>query len=141
MSHILPNVKLFEIMENWRMAPKLKMVMLNHPKHKPIRKKCFSTVLKFWEEYQPAQQMKMKVKDLITAVHDKCHSPSPFLPGLSGTGRCTTRGLHAILMTLILSVQMIIFCQGGQTRLWQRPMLYVKMQPSLWLGFATSHRS
>ena len=62
------------------------------------------------------------------------------LPGVSGTGRYTTRWLPAALMTLSPSVQVRLLCQGGICRLQHRLLLHIKPETSLISGFSTSHR-
>ena len=116
------------------------MVTLNHVTHKPIGSNAPTLAQTIGEVYQPAQQMKTMMMRLWT-VTDCEHFPTAcLLPRVSRTSRdTTTRSFSATSMSLRLSLQVSHLCHSGTTRLWNRSLLHIEMEPSLWFGFATSH--
>ena len=87
------------------------------------------------EVYQPPQHMKMMMMELKTVTHQECHQPLPsFFLRVSGPCRCTSHGLPATLVTFRLSIKVRLLYQGGTTRPWNSPFLYIYLEPSHLLG-------
>ena len=67
--------------------------------------------------------------------------PVCIFPRVSRTCRDTnTREFSATLMNPSCNLQVRPLGQRGTTRPWQRSLLHIEMEASLWFGFVTSHR-
>ena len=136
------DIKLPEVMEQGRMGPKLKMVTLNHIKHKPVRCNA-SPVIKKFKKHTKLKKTADKDDD-EAGNHDTSGAPTPldpFPPSVSITGGDTaTSRLLATWNSLIPTLQVRPLNQRWTTRPWHRSLLYCEMEPSLWPCLATPLR-
>ena len=136
MSYSCLNVELLEIMEQGRMWPSLKMVTLNHIKHKPVGSNT-SLLIQKWESIPTCKTKDEDDKEAVDWGTSGVLTPmASLLPSISRTGRDTTISrLPVTWMSLNPILQVRPLSQRGTTRLWHRYLLLIEMEPHYLLCF------
>ena len=135
-SHL--DIKLLEVIEQWRIGLKLMMVTPNHNKHKSVNVMLlhWSKNLKIIPNWKTANEDDEEAED-----HDAwwvLTPTDPFPPSVCRTGGdIATSRLLTTWMSLIPTLQVRPLSLRWTTRPWHRS-LHHEMEPSLWPGLATT---